>query len=107
MKWTSACTAELESMFSDLNTTFIQNGYPVIVGEYGSNGDGEKTINGSSTSAQKAEAGRQGADMSRLARKYNAAAFYWMGLIEGKDRSEATFKWTMEQVADSIVNVYK
>ena len=107
MTWTSACTTELKNMFALLNTTFIQKGYPVIVGEYGSNGNGEKTINGSSTNAQKAEAGRQAGDMSRLCRKYNAAAFYWMGLIDGKDRAEATFKWTMEQVADSIVNVYK
>jgi hypothetical protein len=30
-----------------------------------------------------------------------------MSLVDGADRSEATFKWTMEQVADSIVNVYK
>ena len=107
MRWTNACTKVLNDMFSDLNRLIIQKGYPVIVGEYGTNGNNEKTINGSSTAAQKAEAGRQAGDMNRLCRKYGAASFYWMGLIEGKDRSEATFRWTMEQVADSIVNVYK
>ena len=107
MTWTSACTKELQSMFTDLNTYFIKKGYPVIVGEYGTNGEGEKTINASSTTAQKAEAGRQAGDMNRLCKKYGAASFYWMGLIDGRDRSEATFKWTMEQVADSIVKVYK
>lgn len=107
MTWTEACTKELEYMFTDLNTYIIQKGYPVIVGEYGTNGNNEKTINASSTDAQKAEAGRQAGDMNRLCKKYKAASFYWMGLIDGKDRSEATFKWTMEQVADSIINVYK
>ena len=107
MTWTAACTKELQNMFADLNTYFMTKGYPVIVGEYGTNGENEKTINASSTAAQKAEAGRQAGDMNRLCKKYGAASFYWMGLIEGRDRSEATFKWTMEQVADSIVNVYK
>lgn len=106
MKWTAACTKELQNMFADLNTYFITKGYPVIVGEYGTNGENEKTINGSSTAAQKAEAGRQAGDMNRLCKKYGAASFYWMGLIDGRDRSESTFRWTMEQVADSIVNVY-
>ena len=107
MTWTAACTRELQNMFADLNTYFISRGYPVIVGEYGTNGADEKTINASSTPAQKAEAGRQAGDMNRLCKQYGAASFYWMGLIDGQDRSEATFKWTMEQVADSIVNVYK
>ena len=107
MTWTAACTKELQNMFADLNTYFITKGYSVIVGEYGTNGENEKTINASSSAAQKAEAGRQAGDMNRLCKKYGAASFYWMGLIEGKDRSEDTFKWTMEQVADSIVKVYK
>lgn len=107
MTWTKECTDVLKAIFERIDAAFIQKGYPVIVGEYGSNGAGEKTINSSSTEAQKAEAGRQGADMMRLCKKYGAAGFYWMGLIEGNDRKQASFKWTMEQVADSIVNVYK
>ena len=105
MKWTSQCTAEITRLFSDLNACFITKGYPVIIGEYGSNGNGEKTINKSSTDAQKQEAGRQAADMTRLCKKYGAAAFYWMGIVDGQDRAESTFKWSMEQVADSIVTV--
>jgi hypothetical protein len=64
-------------------------------------------MHASSPEAPKAEAGRQAADMSRLCRQYGAACFYWMGIIEGADRAERTFHWSMEQVADSIVNVYK
>ena len=105
--WTAACTKVLQDMFVDLNTHIISKGYPVIVGEYGSNGNGEVTINGSSSTKEKGEAGRQAADMSRLCRQYGAASFYWMGIIEGKDRAESTFRWTMEQVADSIVKVYR
>ena len=107
MTWTKECHQALVDMFGRLQNYIISKGWPVIVGEYGSNGDGEKTINASSTAAQKAEAGRQAADMSRLCRQYGAACFYWMGIIEGADRAERTFHWSMEQVADSIVKVYK
>ncbi|MCR5130679.1 MAG: cellulase family glycosylhydrolase [Prevotella sp.] len=106
-KWTDACHNEIAKMFERLQNYVISKGYPVIIGEYGSNGANETTINKNSTAAQKAEAGRQAADMSRLCRQYNAACFYWMGIIDGSDRAEATFKWSMEQVADSIVKVYK
>lgn len=106
-KWTDACHNELLGMFQRLQKYIFSQGYPVIIGEYGSNGAGEATINKSSTAAQKAEAGRQAADMSRLCRQYGAACFYWMGIIEGADRAEATFQWSMEQVADSIIKVYQ
>ena len=107
MTWTSECREVLKSMFKDLETYFISKGYPIIIGEYATNGAGEITIDKNSTTAQKAEAGKQAGDMNRLCKKYGAASFYWMLLVDGADRSEATFKWSMEQVADSIVNVYK
>ena len=105
--WTTECHNELVAMFQRLQTYIFSMGYPVIIGEYGTNGANETTINAKSSAAAKAEAGRQAADMSRLCRQYGAACFYWMGLIDGADRAEATFKWTMEQVADSIVKVYQ
>lgn len=104
MKWTNKCSEEVSRLFTDLDKHFISKGYPVIIGEYGSNGNEEKTINKTSTDEQKCEAGRQAADIIRLCKKYNAASFYWMGIVDGADRSKATFKWSMEQVADSIVN---
>lgn len=107
MTWTSQCTREAQQMFALLDKYFIQKGYPVIIGEYGSNGNNEKTINKNSTNKQKQEAGRQAADITRLCKQYGAAGFYWMSIVDGNDRKEATFNWSMEQVADSIVNVYK
>ena len=104
MKWTSECTAAITNMFKDLNTYFISKGYPVIIGEYGSNGNNEKTINGNSSNAEKIEAAKQASDMTTLCKQYGAAGFYWMGIVDGKDRQEATFKWSMEQVANAIVN---
>jgi aryl-phospho-beta-D-glucosidase BglC (GH1 family) len=104
MHWTKECSDEVERLFADLDKHFISKGYPVIIGEYGSNGDKEKTINGRCTPEQQAEAGRQAADITRLCKKRGAAAFYWMGLVDNTDRSEASLKWSMEQVADSIVN---
>jgi endoglucanase len=103
MTWTERCSQELVHMFEALDTTFIQKGYPVILGEYGSNGEKEKTIDGTCTDEQKQEAGRQAADMTRLCKKYGASGIYWMGIVEREDRKQATFKWTLEQVADSII----
>lgn len=103
MTWTERCSQELVHMFEALDTTFIQKGYPVILGEYGSNGEKEKTINGTCTDEQKQEAGRQAADMTRLCKKYGASGIYWMGIVERDDRKQASFKWTLEQVADSII----
>ncbi len=107
MKWTARCTEEVTRLFDDIDKAFISKGYPVIIGEYGSNGVNEKTINGSSTDEQKQEAGRQAADITRLCKKYGAAAFYWMGIVDRADRQEASFKFSMEQVADSIVAASK
>ena len=103
MHWTARCTEEVKRLFDDLDKTFISKGYPVILGEYGSNGVNEKTINGTSTDEQKQEAGRQAADIMRLCKQYGVAGFYWMGLVDKADRQQATFKWSMEQAADSII----
>ena len=103
MTWSERCSKEIANMFEALDTTFIQKGYPVILGEYGSNGEQEKTINATCTDAQKQEAGRQAADMTRLCKQYGASGIYWMGIVEFNDRKQASFKWTLEQVADSIV----
>ena len=107
MKWTSQCKAAITTMFKDLNTAFISKGYPVIIGEYGSNGAEEKTINGNSSATEKAEAAKQANDMTLLCKQYGAAGFYWMGIVEGKDRQQATFRWSMEQVANAIVEASK
>ena len=103
-KWTADCLKEVKWMFGNLDTYFISKGYPVIIGEYGTNGS--LVIDGNSTTAQRKEAGRQAADITRLCKEYDCAAFYWLGLIDGKDRSEATFKWSMPETRDSILNAY-
>lgn len=102
-KWTEQCTAEVTNLFAMLDKYIIQKGYPVVIGEYGSNGAGEVTINKNSTDAEKAEAAKQATDITKLCKQYGGAAFYWMGIVDGTDRSEASFKWSMEQVADAIV----
>ena len=85
----------------------MDQGYPVVIGEYGSNGEKEATINKNSTHEEKLEAGKQASDMTTLCKQYNAAAFYWMGIVDGNDRKESSFKWSMEEVADAIVNAAK
>jgi aryl-phospho-beta-D-glucosidase BglC (GH1 family) len=104
MTWTQQCSDELGRIFQRLNDAFISKGYPVIVGEFGSNGAGEKTINGRSTAQQQAEAGRQAADMVRRCRQHGAAAIYWTLLVDGTDRRQESFRWSIETVADSLVS---
>ena len=107
MHWTKECSDEITRLFAALDTNFIQKGYPVILGENGSNGVDEKTINSTCTPEQRAEAGRQAADIIRLCKQYGAASFCWMCILDGADRSQATFKWSMKEVADSIINTAK
>ena len=105
--WTAECTREITNMFALLKKYIMDQGYPVVIGEYGSNGKGEVTINKNSTHEEKLEAGKQASDMTTLCKQYNAAAFYWMGIVDGNDRKESSFKWSMEEVADAIVNAAK
>ena len=105
--WTAECTREITNMFAMLKKYIMDQGYPVVIGEYGSNGKGEVTINKNSTHEEKLEAGKQASDMTTLCKQYNAAAFYWMGIVDGNDRKESSFKWSMEEVADAIVNAAK
>ena len=105
--WTAECTREITNIFAMLKKYIMDQGYPVVIGEYGSNGEKEATINKNSTHEEKLEAGKQASDMTTLCKQYNAAAFYWMGIVDGNDRKESSFKWSMEEVADAIVNAAK
>ena len=100
-QWTAACRKVIETMFKDLDTYFIAKGYPVIIGEYGPNG--ELNIDKNSTDAAKQQAGHHAADMVRLCKQYGIAAFYWMCIIDGNDRKQESFRWSVPQVADSIM----
>ena len=43
--WTAECKREITNMFAMLKKYIMDQGYPVVIGEYGSNGKGEVTIN--------------------------------------------------------------
>jgi len=100
--WTDACSNEIKNMFSRLNNKFVSKGIPVIIGEYGTNG--ETSVSASSTTTQIKAAADHAADMVRQARELGIATFYWMGLIDGKDRNVP--KWTLPTVVDAMKSAY-
>ena len=89
-------------MFTRLNNKFIGQGVPVIIGEYGTNGD--KSVSAASTDAEKQAAADHAADMVRQAKALNIATFYWMGLTDGNDRSVP--QWTLPTVVDAMKKAY-
>ena len=85
---------EIDKLFSNLDTHIVKRlGVPVIIGEWGGNAgtDTEKNV----------EFARY---FSTAAKKNGAAAFMWMCLSDGKDRSVP--KWTMPKTKDAILSPY-
>lgn len=101
-KWDSACTQEIEQMFERLNTAFISQGVPVVVGEYGTHGS--TSVSKSSTDAQKQAAADQAACIVSTARKYGAATFYWNSIFDGTDRTVP--QWTLPTVVEAMKQAY-
>jgi beta-mannanase len=102
-QWTSACSTEIKNMFTRLNTRFVSQGIPVIVGEYGTHGT--TSVSKTSTTTQIQAAADQAADIVKQAKAYGIATFYWMSIFEGSDRSVP--QWTLPTVVDAMVNADK
>ncbi|MBM6993206.1 MAG: cellulase family glycosylhydrolase [Prevotella sp.] len=101
--WNTTCSNELQSMFSLLNTRFVGQGIPVIIGEYGTHGD-NASVNGSSSATLKQAAADQAADMVRQAKALGIATFYWMSIFDGTDR--AVPQWTLSSTVSAMVSAY-
>ena len=101
--WTSACSKELEGMFSRLNTSFVSKGIPCIIGEYGTHGN-NVNVGSSSSDALKQAAAKQAADIVSKAKALNIATFYWVSIFDGKDRSVP--QWTLPTVVDAMKSAY-
>ena len=85
--------ADIDRLFTNLDTHIVKRlGVPVIIGEWGgSTAEDEPNVHFASYFSQKAkEAG--------------IAAFWWMGLSDGKDRSIPG--WTMPRTKDAILQPY-
>lgn len=97
----SSAKTEMNQMFKDLKTYFIDKGAPVIIGEWASSNvdasvpdyDANRTnyLNFVTYFVQKAK-------------EYNAATFYWMGLSDGSYRSLPAFN--QADLAKTIVTAY-
>lgn len=96
-KWTTANASDISQMMSRLNTYFVNKGIPVIVGEYGA-------VNVDTSSVDQAEGAKYAQCVVSEAKKYNIATFYWMGLMDGKDRT--ALKWTQPKIVDGITTAY-
>ena len=101
-QWTTDCSNEIKNMFTRLNTRFVSQGIPVIVGEYGTHG--ETSVSKTSTTTQIKAAADQAADMVKQAKPYGISTFYWMSIIDGTDRSVP--QWSLPTVAAAMKNAY-
>ena len=86
--------ADIDRLFTNLDQYIVRRlGVPVIIGEWGggSGEDSEANV-------------RFASYFSRKAKDAGIAAFWWMGLSDGNDRSVPA--WTMPLTKDAIVTVY-
>ncbi len=86
--------ADIDRLFTNIETCLRSRlGVPVIIGEWGggTNQDSEANV-------------RFASYFSTKARENCVAAFYWMGLSDGKDR--ATPQWTMPKTMAAILRAY-
>lgn len=102
-EWTSSCSTQLKSIFSDLNTYFVSQGIPVVMGEYGTHGN-NTYVTSSSTSSEIQAAADQAAEMVSLGKQYGIATFYWMSIFDGSDR--AVPQWTLPTVVEAMMDAY-
>ena len=86
--------SDIDKMFRDLDAQIVRRlDVPVIIGEWGG-GTGEDT------DANVRFAGY----FSQKAKEAGMAAYWWMGLSDGEDRSDR--KWTMPRTKDAILKPY-
>jgi aryl-phospho-beta-D-glucosidase BglC (GH1 family) len=85
---------EIDALFSRLESLLVKRlGAPVVIGEWGggTNEDSEANV-------------RFATYFSHKAKDAGIAAFWWMGLSDGEDRSVP--RWTMPKVKDAILQAY-
>lgn len=85
--------ADIDRLFTNLDTHIVKRlGVPVIIGEWGgSTAEDQLNVRFASYFSQKAKAA-------------GIAAFWWMGLSDGQDRSLPA--WTMPKTKDAILQPY-
>lgn len=101
-EWTTSCSEQLQDIFSLLDTKFVSQGIPVIMGEYGTHGD--TSVSSSSSDSEIQAAADQAAEMVSLGKRYGIATFYWMSIFDGDDR--AVPQWTLPTVVDAMIEAY-
>lgn len=102
--WNSTCSTEITNMFARLKTKYVSQGIPVIIGEYGPNGD-NITVTSSSSDALKQAAADQAADIVKQAKALGIATFNWMSIFDGTDRTNLT--WSLPTVVTAMQNAMK
>lgn len=102
-KWTSQCESAVRDIFVNyLKPYVLDKGYPAVLGEYGPSSDGME--DGAYSNEDKYELPQMARCYIKYCKQYGVAPFYWMGLVDGSDRAQATFKWSMPKTTDAIVN---
>lgn len=96
-KWTTTNANDISQMMSRLNTYFVSKGTPVIIGEFAA-------TNVDTSAVDQAEGAKYAKCVVSEAKKYQIATFYWMGLVDGPDRT--LLKWTEPKIVDGITSAY-
>lgn len=93
-KFDASGQQEIANNFSLLSSRFTYAGIPCIIGEYGAIVDKGNTD----------ERVKHTQFMVRNATRKNMGHFFWMRLMEGRDRTDC--KWTEPQIKDAIIDTY-
>lgn len=106
-EWNAECHNALTNIFSDLTKKFTT--VPFIIGEYGTAGEAgpdglETTVTSKSSEKLKKAAADQAADIARQAKAAHAAAFNWMSIFDGQDRTVP--QWSLPNVVEALKAVY-
>ena len=100
--WGTTQSHFIRDMYTRLESKFISQGVPVIIGECGI--IGEKDVDTDAIKAKKTEAAKHIADVIRQGKALNIPVFYWMTLIDGADRSVP--QWTIPELVEAMKTAY-
>jgi len=100
--WGTTQSNFIRDMYTRLESKFISQGVPVIIGECGI--IGEKDVDVNAIKAKKTEAAKHIADVIRQGKALNIPVFYWMTLIDGADRSVP--QWTIPELVEAMKTAY-
>ncbi len=100
--WTDSDYISLSSVFSQLNSTFVSKGIPVVIGEFGATGKDNT-----------ADREKYAKIYATFAKQYHMPCIWWDNNLFGKGSEQFgifnrnSLSFTYGGIADAMINVYK